>query len=375
MKKLTALLLVMVLLLSGCGTAAPEATAGAPATEAAPVVTEATTEAATEPTTIPTTEPIIYTNPLNGQVIDAPFTNRIFASTISNVPAALPHVGVNQADIIMEMYVNGSNVRNLALYSDISKVPMIGSVRSLRLMFTDLADHYDLIISDANGSPTVLEDAENRGTNRINLGDGGTYYSVRDKDRWNKLGKEHSLMGYGENYIQRAQELGYATTRPEGADYGFRFTENGTPVNGEDAALVKINLVYRWKKGSPSDKETIMKYDPALGKYVYNQYNKEMVDAADGQKEAFTNVLVVYADIDTLYGSGTSYQYADFLAGGTGYYANGGKIVPITWTCDGDQEPLRFFNEDGSELLMGVGNTYMAICPEYSPVTWTASAE
>ena len=71
--------------------------------------------------------------------------------------------------------------------------------------------------------------------------------------------------------------------------------------------------------------------------------------------------------------SGTVGQSGNlFLAGGTGYYANGGQLVPITFTCDGDTEPLRFFNADGSELEQGVGNTYIAIAPAGSPIGWEA---
>lgn len=365
MKKIIALLLVLALMLAGCGGNTAPAAPDAPEAPAAPV--EETTEPTTEPTTVPTTEPPVYTNPLNGEIIDAPYTGRVFATTISNIKAALPHSGVNQADILMEMFVNNSVVRNLALFSDISEVPSIGSVRSMRLMFADLADHYDLIVGHAYGSPTVMNNVTERGLEDINLDQWSedNYYSFRDPDRKSKIGLEHSLMGIGSGMVQYAEELGYRTSQPEGKDYGFRFTENGTPENGEEAPQVKITLTY-----NSSRKDTIMNYDEELGKYIYNQYNKEMVDEADGEKEAFTNVLVVYADITTVKGSGALYHTADFLAGGTGYYANGGKIVPITWTCDGEKEPLRFFNEDGSELLLGVGRTYMAICTADSPVVY-----
>ncbi len=360
MKKCMALMLVLALLLAGCGSAAasePNVT-----TEATlPVVeTEVPTEA-------PTEAPVVYTNPLNGEVIDAPYTGRVFASTISNIPGALPHVGVNRADILMEMYVNNSIVRCLALFTDISDVPSIGSVRSMRLMFADLADHYDLIVGHAYGSDTVMKNVKERDLEHINLDQWSkeNYYSFRDQARKEKLGLEHSLMGIGSGIVEYAQELGYRLEQPADKDYGFRFTENGTPADGEDAAEIRIMLTY-----GRAQKETVMVYDETLSKYVFNQYDMEMVDDGDGQKEAFTNVMVMYANIDLVKGSGAQYHTADFLAGGSGYYACGGKIVPMTWTCDGEQEPFRFWNADGSELEMGVGNTYIAICSEDSVVTY-----
>ena len=106
MKRLIALMLTLTLLLCGCGAkgepAVTEAPAAVPETTAAP-----TAEPTTEPTTVPTTEPApVYVNPLNGEILDAPFTGRIFANTVSNLADNIPHVGVVKADILIECYVN-----------------------------------------------------------------------------------------------------------------------------------------------------------------------------------------------------------------------------------------------------------------------------
>ena len=72
MKRILALTLALVLLLCGCGSTA----VSAPETSApAEVPTEAVTEPApaTEETT-PPTEAQVYRNPLNGEVLDEPFT-------------------------------------------------------------------------------------------------------------------------------------------------------------------------------------------------------------------------------------------------------------------------------------------------------------
>ena len=94
-----------------------------------------------------------------------------------------------------------------------------------------------------------------------------------------------------------------------------------------------------------------------------------MQDLITEEPEMFTNVLIMNADITT---SGI-YFVADFNAGGTGYYACGGKLIPITWTCEGSKEPFRFQTADGQPLELGVGNTYLAICTPESPVTWEAA--
>ena len=92
MKRSIALILVLTLLLCGCGGQKAEATPAQTTPVAAETTAEPTTEATTEPTTVPT-EPIVYRNPVNGELLDEPFTGRIYANTVSNLRENLPHVG------------------------------------------------------------------------------------------------------------------------------------------------------------------------------------------------------------------------------------------------------------------------------------------
>ena len=363
MKKCIALLLVLSLGLTGCALVPARTTmpTEAPTTEA---TAAPTTE---EPTTEPTTEPApVYTNPLNGQTLDAPYTGRVVAVTISNIHDALPHYGTMGADILMEMWVNGSIIRDLALFSDITKAQEVGSVRSIRPMFSQIVKHYDTVLLDASGSDQALAHASSLGIQHINVDTyDGTAYSYRNMDRdftfkpASKL--EHCLFVKPEGVEALLADRGYATTQPEDKDYGMTFAENGTPEGGETANTVTVALTYR-----NNIKNTSMVYDESLGKYVYNQYDTAMVDGSTGEPECFTNVIVMLADISM----DGIYYTANFTAGGTGYYANGGKIVPITWTTDADDAPFRFFTADGQPLSLGVGNTYIAVAPEGSPVSY-----
>ena len=363
MKKLIALLLIASLILCGCGASTPAATEATTAPTEAPA-TEAT-EAPTETTEAPTEPPVVYRNPLNGEVLDEPYTGRIFAVTISNIRDALPHYGTMEADILMEMWVNGSIIRDLALYTDVSKAEAIGSVRSDRLMFNQIVKMYDAVLADAAGSDQVLNDAKNTGVNRMTIDTGdSTDYSYRAKDRvftFKPESKyEHTLFAKGAGLLDFAQKKGFSVTQPADKDYNLHFTEDGTP-EGETANSVNVTFTYRNNK-----KDTTMVYDESLGKYVYNQYGKAMVVGDTEDPECFTNVIIMLADITR----GDVYYTANFTNGGTGYYANGGKIIPITWGCDGEESPFWFKTVDGADLELGVGNTYMAIAPQDSPVTY-----
>ena len=367
MKRLLALILAMIMLLCGCG--AKEApSVQAPAKDAASVQTTApaeTTEETTEPITEPTTEPTepeIFRNPMNGQIVDEPFTGRIHANIISNMRDNLPHVGVNQADVVFECYANMDNVvRCLAVYSDIESVDAIGSTRSTRPIFNDIAQHYSLILSHAGGSGTALRDANVRDIEHFNVEAWEVTKNVKTsyRDKEYKRSLENSLFAIGSGLKEYAQfmEMPMELER----DYGFDFTEVGTPADGEAADIINLTFVYRKAK-----KDTTMIYDAELDKYVWNQYGQEMVDQITGEKEGFTNVIIM----NTILSHSGIYHNADFVSGGTGYYANGGKIIPIVWACDDETSAFRFMTNSAEDLQIGVGNTYIAICTSDSPVTY-----
>lgn len=370
MRRLFALMLVLALVLCGCGNKSqaglqePVNHVAAAAENETAAQTEATTEATTEPTTVPT-EPEIFRNPINGEILDAPFTGRIFANTVSNLRENLPHVGVVKADVVMEMYVNMNNVvRCLALFSDIESVEAIGSTRSTRPIFNDIAQHYDLVLSHAGGSSTALKDAANRGIDNFNIdswevASQGTSY----RDTEYKRSYENSLFGIGSGIKAYAEAKGVAMELEK--DYGFDFTEDGTPAGGEGADKISMTMVYGQAK-----KDTVMEYDASLDKYVWNQYGQAMTDQITGETEAFTNVIIMQANIT----NNGIYHAADFVAGGTGYYANGGKIIPIIWGCEDEDSAFHFLTADAQPLEIGVGNTYIAIVTPESPVTYETVA-
>ena len=331
-------------------------------TEAPSTEPPTTTEAETEP---PTTEPApVYRNPLNGELLDAPYTGRIFISTISNVPDALPHVSANQADIIFETFVNYSIIRCIGLYSNISQVEQIGSIRSTRLMFNDITQHYTAILFHAGGSSQVLADVKARGIENFSVDTWDAVQagiSVRDEYRRRNIGWEHCLLALGPTLEDYAASLGYNLEGDPDKDYLLRFNEDGTPAGGETAEHITITITEQSNR-----KDTVLDYNPETGRYVYSQYGKVMKDGITEEEETYRNIIVMFAQISRQ----GMYQVADFCAGGEGLFACGGKLIPIQWGCDSEDSPFWFKTMDGQELELGVGNTYIAITQPDSKIVY-----
>ena len=370
---LMAALLVTVLVFAGCvaedvtPTTEPstEAPTMEPTTEV-PTTEPPTTEPPTEPPTEAPTEPPI-TNPLTGEAMEAPLENRFVAVTINNVTPALPHVGVNEADLYFEMFVNDYATRGLALYSHIEDVPQIGSVRSMRYNFTDIGVAYDAIVCHSGGSDSVLSDARNSGAAHINIGTSGrTSYAFRDSGRSSAgYAWEHTLFVDGTGIYGKASSSGYRTAMKEDKDFGLQFSAEGSALSGEDASTVSITFNHRgYTKNSTFD------YDAASGKYLFSQYGMQMKDGATGQRESFRNIIVIVTYVSNKSASGNTYHVAELEGSGSGYFACGGKIVPITWSRSGPYDTFSFTHSDGTPVELGVGNSYIAIAPTASTISW-----
>lgn len=369
-KRVLPLLLIVCLLLGGCAggneTQPPESTG---------TQTEATRDTTPPSTTTPQTQPpateedqpdidpspAVAHNPFTGEELEEPFTARPVLISINNSKSALPHCGLNDADIVFEMLVNEMATRCLALVTDLDAVQRIGPVRSLRYNFIDLAQAYDAIVIYAGGSEQVLTDLRASGVDAMSALDGnngGAYY--RDQDRLSSgYASEHTLFVNTAKLQELALKRNKALTTAAELDRGLQFQQDGTPANGEKADTITMSFF-------TGNKTTTMCYNSTTGKYEYHQYGKTMVDGNTGEVNSYTNVFTILAR-NTNEGV---YHIADLMGEGDGYFACGGKIIPIKWHHEEENGPLTFTLVDGTPLKQGIGNSYVGIIPTGSAFSY-----
>ena len=61
--------------------------------------------------------------------------------------------------------------------------------------------------------------------------------------------------------------------------------------------------------------------------------------------------------IDKKYG----YLDVDTTSGGKGMYITNGKAIPVTWSKDSQTAPTRYFDENGEEITLNTGKTWICI--------------
>lgn len=279
---------------------------------------------------------------------------RTFAVIMNNAEAAMPFYGINQADIFFEMLIEGNMTRGLALYSDVEAVSKIGSIRSVRYNFTDLAQAYGAILVHASGSEQVLKDMATAGIENLNADSNGI--GSRD-DRGGNYAQEHTLFVTGKALSEAAAKVGYDDTAQK--DSGLNYAESGNSDSDQAAKEITIGFTYGELK-----KTTTMKYEN--GEYQFLQYGSVMEDAANKSIVTFDNVLVLYAETQM---DADGYYVATLTGTGTGLFAWGGKSVDIKWVRKSDSDSFTFTLMDGTPVVLGTGNTYVAIVPAESTIT------
>ena len=304
-------------------------------------------------------------NPLTGLPMEPEYENRRPAAVmLNNLKAAQPQLGISQADIIYEVPVEGGITRMLALYQTLEDVGTLGSVRSARPYFLELALGHDAIYVHAGGSQEAYSNLRSWKVDHMDGVRGGEDAKIfwRDPDRRKNNGYEHSLITSGEKILEYLAQGRIPVEHAGGWNYLQAFKEDGTPAEGEAAEQVRVHFS-GYKTG-------VFDYDAATGKYLVSQYGKEHTDGATGDQVSAVNVLVLKTSVSVLDNVGR--LRVKTTGEGEGLFFRGGKAVPIRWSRGDRNSTFSYTLEDGSSLALGQGNSYVCIL---SPKTGTVEYE
>lgn len=385
MKRMTLMALAICILLCGCTAAAPstepsQTLTTAPSTQiTTQASTQSTTQAttvpsqpATQPTTQPSTQPteteppMLYQNPLTGEPMAEPYTGRPAAVMLNNHKQAMPQFGVGDADILYEVLAEGGITRCMGIYSDISSVERLCSIRSARKYYVEILRGYDAWFVHAGGSAEADAYMKNIGLNHLDGVSADESWFKRDRDRLNAgYSSEHTLYTTGQWAVSGASKKGFDLTT-ENASYGMTFDDKAVIV-GQSAKKLTVYFNMGGKPGSYT-KSTAFTYDPDTKLYSAAQYGAAYVDANTGKVATFRNILVLR--MATSVQSGTELLTINTTGSGSGYFICNGQLVNIKWSRSSTTQPFTYTLENGSPITFGVGSTYIGVVPTNATIVF-----
>ena len=268
---------------------------------------------------------ITYINPLTGLETREDLTHkRPVTIMINNIYNALPQVGISEADIVYEILEEGGITRLLCVYNDFEEIPEIGSVRSTRDYYIDVADAHDAILVHAGGSTYAYSDLAERNTDNID----GLYASqfYRSAERRKTMSKEHTLMISGSGLSEAVSQYGYRTDSESPCPLSFSHNYSA----GTDVAT-HISFPFSIGYNSNPYVKAFFDYNEETKEYLKGQFKQPHIDGDDGTQLSFKNVITLTCPMNIIKGDPLGCIQVHFTGTGTGTYSVDGTYREIVW--------------------------------------------
>jgi len=280
------------------------------------------------------------------------------AIMINNISTAWEvQSGLSRADVIYETYVEGGITRLLAVYKDIRGVEKLGSLRSARYSYADLAAGHGARFVHAGKdekycTPRLEEigiqsaDLNSASTSRSSVGISSVAYRED-----NGLPTEHTLFTTGKKLydgldnkdlidkdIKQDEWMNFVDEDSKYVLDGGKCSEIFVPFSGSYGATFKYN-----KKTK-----------------LYDKYRGETVqkDAGNDKTVSVGNILVLYSETNPL--PDGKHVKTD-LTSGEGYYVSRGGYMEIKWSKGNATDPIVITDSEGELVDYNPGSTYVCL--------------
>lgn len=298
-------------------------------------------------------KPTKFYSPLTGlEVADEAATKQpVTAVMIENSPDARPQSGLSRAGIVYEAVAEGGITRFLAVYQG-AKPGLIGPVRSLRLYYLSWGAQYQASIAHVGGSPNALDTVRSGSYRDIDqFFNGGSYWRASDRRA------PHNVYTSGEKLDALNASKGFK----ESSFTGFK-RGDGKPAETPNATTIQLNF-------SGATYNTAYAYDKATNTYKRSLAGAPHADREGGQI-APRVVVALEAPLERRVGP-DGYEDTVTIGSGKATVFQNGTATAVTWKKDSLTAPLKLFDENGKDITLGRGQTWIGVfTPGRGSVTW-----
>lgn len=287
------------------------------------------------------------------QIINLDSKTRPIAIMINNIDTVVGYQsGLDEAYLVYEMMVEGGYTRLMALFKD-KTLSRVGPVRSSRHYFLDYAKENDAVYVHFGWSPQAEEDIKTLNVDNINF----MTYDGYIRDTSLDLATEHTVFTTTDNINAGIEKYDYdkkSDSEPllnySVDDINLETTENVLPANN-------ISLKFS------NNHVTTFTYDEQNKVYLRSQNNLSQTDYVTKKQYETKNIIIYQIDYETISNDQKGRQTVDNVGTQTGYYITNGYAINITISKSSRTGKTKYIKEDGTELTVNDGNTYIEIVP------------
>jgi hypothetical protein len=355
--------IALALVAAACGGDGADTAATSEATTSSSITTSSsTTTTSSSTTTTSTTTTTIYDGPvapLTGLPIDdeALAARRVLAIKIDNHPNARPQSGLDIADAVMEIGVEGGFTRFVALFHT-NDTDYLGPIRSARPTDPTVLRPMNAVMVISGGQTWVLNLIASRGVKMIGEVDGTYRISTRSAP--------HNLFGDTVALRATADGRGYSD------EFGIPIYEIApwTEMPDEKADTIAMS----WSTSSTYSWQYVD------GKYLRfvgadNPVAHNTVDREGAEEQISVDVLVViegarYQAFPAAGVAGNEVPATETIGGGPVEIFYQGYVRTGVWERSTIEDPFVFYDENGDPMTVPPGKPWISIFPEPRAVRW-----
>lgn len=301
----------------------------------------------------PKPAPVVYYSNLTGEKVadKAAITAPVTAIMIENSPSARPQSGLKGAGVVYEAVAEGGITRFLALYQN-TKPDLIGPVRSLRMYFVDWFAPYNASIAHVGGSLNALNEVRSGNYRDLDqFFNAGTYWRATDRyaphnvyTNFERLDALNSAKGYNESVFTSFKRV------------------DGSPAETPTASTIAINI-------SSALYNTAYTYDKASNSYLRSLGGEPHLDREAGQINPSV-VVALRVNMRRVLEDGYREQI-DTTGSGSAVVFQNGTAQEVIWHKADRTTPLTLTDNEGNEVPLVRGQTWIAAVPESSgSISW-----
>ena len=292
-------------------------------------------------------------------IVDLNSKSRPYAVMINNINIARKYQsGLQDAYIIYELIAEGGITRMLALFKD-QETARIGTVRSARHYYLDYVLENDAIYVHWGWSPQAESDISSLGIQNINgLKYGNTYFWKDDAIRKQGVGTEHTAYTSMEKLKTATEKLNYRAETDQ--DLLFNYSPEEVDLSSLEGAISTTSIDINYSSSTKNHYD----YDSETKTYLRSVNGTKHTDYVTKKQYSFKNIIVYQADNVSISGDNKGRQDLKNIGTGEGYFITDGYAVPIKWTKKDRKSQTVYTLNDGTEITLNDGNTFIQIQPK-----------
>ncbi|HMM07393.1 MAG TPA: DUF3048 domain-containing protein [Clostridiales bacterium] len=297
-----------------------------------------------------------FTCPLDGKELSSAedHGDSVFIVSIDNGAGAAPQSGLNAADLLIEMPVEGGINRFLAFYYH-NEPDTIGPVRSARHYFYDIVNGYNATLAHCGGSSMAYDIIDSGSVQDIDeMSCSGNFWRSSERKAPHNLYTSYELLS------KKAADRGYDEVSLKDCP-AFDFYSNAERNDLVFGGVSELTVPYRYQEAS-------YQWDTLNHNYVRYSDGEMHTDAFNNEALTADNVVVVYIDYVVM----ADGQHLDMtFTSGSGLLLQYGTVTEIDWSITKGNGFSFTDQATGKEVQLIPGKTIIQVAKTTETATYT----